>query len=94
MFETLSKIHARSYNNKKEISLSHKAACFHCLKRFDATEIVSFKNDNTAICPRCNKDTVIGDRAIKGKFVVQTVLDKALFLELNETFDTNAELMA
>lgn len=91
MFEKLSNIHKLSYNNKEECKLSNMAACFHCLNKFSAKEIISFKDEKHATCPKCGKNTVIGDKTIKGKFIVPFNLNKKVFLTLNETFDTNSE---
>jgi len=87
-------IHKLSYNNKQEIGLSKFAGCFHCLNKFPANEVKSFRSDKHAVCPKCGKDTVIGDKVIKGKFILPFILDKKLFVQLNEEYDTTFGLLS
>lgn len=48
--------------NRQAINQSKNAGCFHCLKLFPIEEIKLYTdNDQTAICPYCNTDCVIGD---------------------------------
>lgn len=59
--------HKHSINNKNQIMESGKCGCFFCLAIFlpEIIEKWSDENDSeleqTAICPYCNKETIIGD---------------------------------
>ena len=63
--KVLSVIHKHSSKNKFEILNSHKCACFHCFRIYDSTDVETFLKDNdgeeTALCPVCTTDTIIGD---------------------------------
>jgi len=51
-----------AFNNKKEITSSKRAGCYHCLELFETKEIKEYTdNDKTAICPKCNTDTVLAE---------------------------------
>ena len=51
-----------SFKNKVRISGSTQCGCYHCLAVFAKTEIKEWTDDGeTAICPRCQIDTVIPD---------------------------------
>lgn len=56
----LEKAHEHSSDNRDEISESKLCGCFYCLKVFKSSEIKMFIND-TAFCPNCNVDSIIGD---------------------------------
>lgn len=49
-------------NHKKELQKDKICGCFHCLKVFDPKEIQNWIKDSgeTAICPYCGVDAVIG----------------------------------
>lgn len=56
--------HAQSFANRKSIEASEQAACFYCESRFPASEVAHWVRDeagDTAMCPRCTIDSVIGD---------------------------------
>lgn len=56
--------HAHSFDNWKELSISKSAACFCCRQIFDADSVIEFiitEKENTAQCPHCGIDAVIGD---------------------------------
>ena len=56
--------HQHSKNNKTEILNSHVCGCFHCKKIFTPNEIKNWlndKKDQTALCPSCQIDAVVGD---------------------------------
>lgn len=64
----LFKAHAASFENKKQILGSISAGCFFCKKVYPASDITDEdytqdKNDETALCPHCGIDSVIGDVA-------------------------------
>lgn len=63
--EELKKAHDYSFKNKEDVSKSDKCACFHCFRTFPAKEIETYLSENdgkeTALCPYCMCDTIIGD---------------------------------
>ncbi|MEI7554174.1 cytoplasmic protein [Candidatus Chlorohelix sp.] len=53
-----------SFNNRKQLEESDRAACYHCCKIFDPSEIqVWFDGGFTAICPYCGIDAVLASKA-------------------------------
>lgn len=60
----LAKIHDHSFANKKEILKSDTCGCFYCKEMFAPSEIkewVDDKSGDTALCPYCFVDSVIGN---------------------------------
>ena len=61
--------HKRSAKHRAEIEASSGCGCFYCKNTFAPGEIVEWTDtDNagvgqTALCPRCGIDSVIGDRS-------------------------------
>ena len=54
--------HVHSQRNKKELMHSKKCGCFYCLQTFEPEEIKLWIDDSeTALCPFCQIDSVIGD---------------------------------
>tara|TARA_Y100000034_G_C6899089_1_gene415206 strand:- start:779 stop:1051 length:273 start_codon:yes stop_codon:yes gene_type:complete len=54
--------HGHSRNNKEEIEKSGWCGCFYCCETFPASDIDKWiKEETTALCPKCNIDSVIGD---------------------------------
>ena len=56
--------HKYSLSNREALRKSALCGCFHCLKIFPPTEIrewIRDKNGQTALCPYCGIDAVIGD---------------------------------
>lgn len=55
--------HQFSIYNKELITKSTKCGCFCCMKIFEPGEIEEWidPNDDTALCPYCDIDSVIGD---------------------------------
>lgn len=54
--------HKRSFRNKEGIGESSRCGCFYCLSIFPAEDIEEWvRKDDTALCPRCSIDSVIGD---------------------------------
>jgi len=54
----------RTTANRAEIEHSKQCGCVSCLKIFDASEVVNYihdKSGDTALCPYCFTDAVIGD---------------------------------
>lgn len=52
--------HRASSRHRAAIEASELCGCFHCLATFLPTEIVRWIYDDTALCPRCTVDSVIG----------------------------------
>ena len=48
-------------HNRRALSGAQICGCYYCLGEFDADQIAEWVDDNdTALCPRCGIDTVIG----------------------------------
>jgi NAD-dependent SIR2 family protein deacetylase len=58
----IKKVPRLAFHNKKEIISSKRAGCYHCLELFETKEIKEYTDDDkTAICPKCNMDTVLAE---------------------------------
>jgi|LakMenE01Jun11ns_1017448.scaffolds.fasta_scaffold8329010_1 hypothetical protein len=54
-----------SLKNKELIEKSKKCGCYYCLKIFESKEIKKWTDEkNTAICPYCGIDSVVGDNSV------------------------------
>ncbi len=54
--------HRHRARHRKEIEASTQCACFYCLNHFAPAKIVKWIDDGqTALCPFCPVDSVIGD---------------------------------
>ena len=56
--------HAHSIRHRPEVEASRLAGCFYCRAIYPPAEITEWVDDvtgETAICPRCGIDSVIGD---------------------------------
>jgi len=54
--------HKRSIGHLAEIRSSAMCGCFYCLETFPAARIAKWiDNGQTALCPHCGIDSVIGD---------------------------------
>lgn len=54
--------HEHSAHNRSEIERSKQCGCFNCSRIFNASEVVDYiDNDETALCPHCSFNSVIGD---------------------------------
>lgn len=61
MNEALKIAHTHSSNHRQEIMKSNMCGCFHCCEVFQSTDIHSWIDEqNTALCPICKIDSVIG----------------------------------
>jgi hypothetical protein len=61
---SLSKAHDHSMNHRAELMASQHCGCFQCGSRFSPvaiTEWVRDAMDDTALCPHCDIDAVLGD---------------------------------
>ena len=53
--------HKSSSNNRQQIAQSEVCGCFYCLAIFAPSVIEEWvDNDDTALCPRCGIDSVLG----------------------------------
>ena len=60
----LEEAHKLSYANKLRLKNATRCGCFYCLKFFSPKEIIDWSldiPDETAICPYCGIDSVLGD---------------------------------
>jgi hypothetical protein len=61
--------HKHSIDHRAEVLSSTLCGCFYCCARFPPSDIVEWVDDNrggegqTALCPKCGIDSVIGDRS-------------------------------
>ena len=67
--ENIIEAHKHSSKHRAEIEDSAVCGCFHCGAAFDPSEIRNWVDNNaqgigqTAMCPRCDIDSVIGSKA-------------------------------
>ena len=58
----LQKAHTISMHNRAQIEASKICGCFHCKSTFEPAKIDQWVDDDqTAMCPRCGIDSVLGD---------------------------------
>lgn len=60
--------HRHSINHRAELLAGTLCGCFHCCTTFAAAEITAWTDSvgdegQTALCPRCGIDAVLGERA-------------------------------
>lgn len=68
--------HRHTSKNRAEIEASRICGCYHCVQTFLPDEIVAWtglemtdlahpdtSDGDTALCPRCGNDSVIGDKS-------------------------------
>jgi len=60
--------HQHSTNHRHDIVASKWCGCFHCLATFRPSAIYLWRNvrkgnGQTALCPNCGTDAVIGDKS-------------------------------
>lgn len=62
--EEINRAAKHSYNNKHEIEKSKMCGCYYCMRTFPAS-LIRYQDyvmlDNSALCPLCGIDAVIGD---------------------------------
>ncbi|WP_258235498.1 cytoplasmic protein [Bacillus atrophaeus] len=57
--------HIFSIHNKSYLEKVNRCGCFHCLEIFNSDEIIEWIDDeDTAVCPYCGIDSVIGESAV------------------------------
>jgi hypothetical protein len=53
--------HDHAFRQREELSQSDGCGCFYCFQTYSPSEVKTWVDDNqTAICPRCGMDSVIG----------------------------------
>jgi hypothetical protein len=53
--------HEHAYRQREALAKSDGCACFYCFKHFSPAEIATWvDHEETAICPYCGMDSVIG----------------------------------
>lgn len=62
--------HKYSINHKSIILKDKKCGCFYCMEIFSPTEIkitewIEDEIDDTAICPYCGIDSIIGESSLE-----------------------------
>ena len=61
--------HQHSDNHREEILQSELCGCFYCLRIFSPSKIIEWVDEDeneigqTALCPYCDIDSVIGDKS-------------------------------
>jgi hypothetical protein len=74
------KAHQYSSNHRKQIEQSDVCGCFSCLAKFKPCAIEEWVDENedkigqTALCPRCEIDSVIGSES--GFIITDELLNK------------------
>lgn len=64
MREELIDAHFHSGQHREEVLASDVAGCFYCLDMFNPSTISEWIDDGeTALCPHCNVDSVIGAKS-------------------------------
>lgn len=61
--DNLIRAHDYSENNREQLKQDQLCGCFYCLKTFRSGEITQWYGDldDSAICPKCGIDAVIGE---------------------------------
>lgn len=60
--QALKDIHRHSFKNREEIQSSVLCHCFACKEASASSHVTEWADDgDTALCPRCGIDSVIGD---------------------------------
>jgi hypothetical protein len=63
------KAHEHCSNHRDELIAGAKCGCFYCCAIFDVSEIADWVDEDdrgigqTALCPRCGIDSVIGEKS-------------------------------
>lgn len=67
--DSIREAHAHSSNHRAEIETSDQCGCFYCCATFSSGEIKEWVDESqagvgqTALCPRCGIDSVIGSKS-------------------------------
>ena len=55
-----------SRNNDFTVRFSNQCGCYHCLKKFPASEVRDWVDEGaTAVCPKCGIDAVLPDSMVE-----------------------------
>lgn len=57
------KAHKFTHSNLWYLSENQTCRCIYCLEEFESNEIDDYTLDDTALCPRCGIDAVIGEKS-------------------------------
>ena len=78
--EEMKAIHSHTLRNRKEIEASKTCGCISCCGIYPASEVVDYIDEGeTALCPECSIDAVIGD-------CIGININAATLKELNQEF--------
>ena len=59
----------KTFKTRNILKNADKCACYYCLSEFLYDEINKFVDNNeTAVCPKCGIDSVIGDNQVEDSF--------------------------
>jgi len=68
--DRLERAHAHASGHRAELERGRSCGCFHCCSIFPASQILEWIDDDdvdeqgqTALCPHCGIDAVIGDQS-------------------------------
>lgn len=79
MEKNFKEAHRFSSYHRKDLEKDNICGCFYCLKIFSPSEIEEWEDDgNTAVCPYCGIDSVIGESS---GFPITTVFFKEMHKE-------------
>jgi hypothetical protein len=71
----LDQIHDAAINNRHTIEVSTRCGCFSCEAMFHGWEVTDYtERDFSAICPRCQIDSVLPERLPGGAELNQALL--------------------
>ena len=71
METTLERAHKFSSKHAEMVKKSEECGCFHCGTWFPPAQIKEWiDGGQTAMCPKCGIDSVIGDASMKGTDIV------------------------
>lgn len=62
--DILTSSHENTIRHRDEILKSGNCGCFYCITHFKPVDIIQWTdNGQTALCPNCGIDSVIGDKS-------------------------------
>lgn len=78
--EEIKRLHSHTLRNRKEIEASDNCVCISCCEIFHASKVEDYiDKGETALCPICGIDAVIGD-------CTGISMDSATLKELHKEF--------
>ena len=84
-FEQLMSEHNRSSRHRSVIMSGNACGCFYCLAAYEVDEIKEWTCADTAICPKCGVDTVLGFNSLHD-------VDPELLLDMKKFWFSYGEL--